>query len=108
MLSSLSDDTPEGRSIVVLAKEKLHIRGRDIRPPEGSKFIEFKAETRMSGIDVNDKQIRKGATDAIEEFVKLYNSKFPKEVKYADERVAGEGGTPLVVAENGKVLELFV
>ena len=104
MLSSLSDETPEGRSIVVLAKEKLQIRGRDIRPPEDTKFIEFSAETRMSGIDVNDKQIRKGATDAIEEFAEFYGTKFPQEVKYAVERVSGEGGTPLVVAENGKIL----
>jgi len=104
MLSSLADETPEGRSIVVLAKEKLGLRGRDIRTPEGSKFIEFSAETRMSGVDVNDKQIRKGATDAIEEFIKPYGTKFPKEVKYAVDRVAGEGGTPLVVCENGTVL----
>lgn len=104
MLSSLADETPEGRSIVVLAKEKLGLRGRDIRTPEGSKFIEFSAETRMSGVDIHDKQIRKGATDAIEEFVKPYGKTFPKEVKYAVERVAGEGGTPLVVCENGIVL----
>ena len=104
MLSSLSDETPEGRSIVVLAKEKLQMRGRDIRPPENTKFIEFSAETRMSGIDVHDKQIRKGATDAIEKFVEAYGTKFPPEVRYAVERVSGEGGTPLVVAENGKIL----
>jgi len=104
MMSSLADDTPEGRSIVILAKEKLSMRGRDIRSPEGSKFIEFSAETRMSGIDVHDRQIRKGATDAIEEFVKFYGSTIPKEVKYAVDRVAGEGGTPLVVADNGKAL----
>ena len=104
MLSSLSDETPEGRSIVVLAKEKLHVRGRDIRPPEDTKFIKFSAETRMSGIDVNDKQIRKGATDAIEKFAEFYGAKFPQEARYAVERVSGEGGTPLVVAENGKIL----
>jgi len=104
MLSSLSDETPEGRSIVILAKEKLHVRGRDIRPPEDTKFIEFSAETCMSGIDVHDKQIRKGATDAIEKFAESYGTKFPQEVRYAVERVSGEGGTPLVVAENGKIL----
>lgn len=104
MLSSLSDDTPEGRSIVVLAKEKLKLRGSDIRTPEHTRFIEFSAETRMSGVDINDKQIRKGATDAIEGFTSAYGTKFPQEVKYAVERVSGEGGTPLVVAENGKIL----
>lgn len=104
MLSSLSDETPEGRSIVILAKEKLNMRGRDIRPPEDTKFIEFSAETRMSGIDVRDKQIRKGATDAIEKFAEFYGTKFPQEIRYTVERVSGEGGTPLVVAENGKIL----
>ncbi len=105
MLSSLSDETPEGRSIVILAKEKLNMRGRDIRPPEDTKFIEFSAETRMSGIDVRDKQIRKGATDAIEKFAEFYGTKFPQEIRYTVERVSGEGGTPLVVAENGKYWE---
>ena len=104
MMSSLSDETPEGRSIVVLAKEKLHIRGRDIKPPTNAKFIEFSAETRMSGIDFDNKRIRKGATDAIAEFVKSYDGVVPKDVKEAEERIAKEGGTPLVVAENGKVL----
>ncbi|HSA06835.1 MAG TPA: potassium-transporting ATPase subunit KdpB [Candidatus Gastranaerophilales bacterium] len=104
MLSSLADETPEGRSVVILAKEKLRMRGRDITAPEGSKFISFSAETRMSGVDINDRQIRKGATDAIKDFVKPYNKQFPKEVGYAVDRVGGEGGTPLVVCENGNVL----
>ncbi|MFA6988991.1 MAG: potassium-transporting ATPase subunit KdpB, partial [Candidatus Gastranaerophilaceae bacterium] len=104
MLSSLADETPEGRSVVILAKEKLHLRGSDITAPAGSKFIEFSADTRMSGVDINDKQIRKGAVDAIEEFVKFYGTHFPKEVRYDVERVAGQGGTPLVVTSNGKVL----
>ena len=99
MLASLADDTPEGRSIVILAKEKLQIRGRDIRPPAGAKFIEFKAETRMSGIDINDVQIRKGSADAIEEFVKSCGIKFPEEVKIAVNKVASSGGTPLVVSD---------
>lgn len=104
MLSSLADDTPEGRSVVVLAKERLHMRGRDIKTPEGSKFIEFSADTRMSGVDIQDQRIRKGAVDAIENLTKTYNTEFPKEVKSAVELIAGQGGTPLVVADNGKVL----
>lgn len=104
MMSSLADDTPEGRSIVILAKEKLQLRGRDIQPPQGAKFIEFSAETRMSGIDIDYIKIRKGAVDAIKELIKNYGGKFPKEVDYAVERVAGQGGTPLVVANNSKVL----
>lgn len=104
MLSSLADDTPEGRSVVVLAKEKLKIRGRDIKTPDGAKFIEFSAETRMSGVDFGEHKIRKGAVDAIENLTKSYGMEFPSEVKIAFEKVASQGGTPLVVAENGKVL----
>lgn len=103
MLSSLADDTPEGRSIVILAKEKLQIRGRDIRPPQDAKFIEFKAETRMSGIDINEVQIRKGAAESIEKFVAQSGISFPVEVKVAVEKVANEGGTPLVVADKENV-----
>lgn len=99
MLSSLADDTPEGRSIVVLAKEKLQIRGRDIRPPQDAKFIEFKAETRISGIDINEVQIRKGAAEAIENFAAQNNIHFPKEVQKTVEKIATNGGTPLVVAD---------
>lgn len=108
MLSSLADETPEGRSVVVLAKEKLHVRGRDITAPESAKFIEFSAETRMSGVDFQNgdslHKIRKGAVDAIENLSKSYGMEFPQEVRLAFEKVAGQGGTPLVVAENGKVL----
>lgn len=103
MLSSLADDTPEGRSIVVLAKEKLQIRGRDIRSPVGSRYIAFRADTRMSGIDINDVQIRKGAADAIESFVRARKIKFPDEVKQAVEKISHEGGTPLVVADQEMV-----
>ncbi len=103
MLSSLADDTPEGRSIVVLAKEKLQIRGRDIRSSAGTKFIEFRAETRMSGIDINDTKIRKGAADAIENFIKANKAKFPQEVTQIVTKIANEGGTPLVVASQDTV-----
>lgn len=103
MLSSLADDTPEGRSIVVLAKEKLRIRGRDIRSPAGSKFVEFRAETRMSGIDINEMQIRKGSFEAIANFIKAHKTEFPPEVKLAVEKIAHAGGTPIVVADQGTV-----
>jgi len=104
MLSSLADDTPEGRSIVVLAKEILRIRGRDMRAPADAKFINFTAESRMSGIDIDSGQIRKGAVDAIKELVKNQGADFPEEVERTVEKVAKEGGTPLVVATNGVVL----
>jgi potassium-transporting ATPase ATP-binding subunit len=103
MLSSLADDTPEGRSIVVLAKEKLQIRGRDIRSPAGTKFIEFRAETRMSGIDINESQIRKGSADVIENFIKNNKAIFPPEIKQVVTKIAKEGGTPLVVANQQMV-----
>jgi K+-transporting ATPase ATPase B chain len=104
MLSSLADDTPEGRSIVDLAKEKLGVRGRDIRAPEGSMFIPFSAETRMSGIDSDGRQIRKGAHDAIEEYVKCQSGSMPEGIRAAVDSIARDGGTPLVVAEGSKVL----
>ena len=104
MLSSLADDTPEGRSIVDLAKEKLGVRGRDIRAPEGSLFIPFSAETRMSGIDSDGRQIRKGAHDAIEEYVKCQSGSMPEGIRAAVDSIARDGGTPLVVAEGSKVL----
>lgn len=104
MLSSLADETPEGRSVVVLAKEKLHMKGSEITAPEGAKFIKFSADTRMSGVDIGETKIRKGAVDAIEDLAKSYGVEFPKEVTLAVEKVASQGGTPLVVAKDGKVL----
>jgi len=104
MLSSLADETPEGRSIVDLAKEKLGVRGRDIRAPEGSIFIPFSAETRMSGIDWDGRQIRKGAHDAIEEYVEGKGGRMPEGIRAAVDNIAREGGTPLVVADGLKVL----
>lgn len=108
MLSSLADETPEGRSVVILAKELLHLRGSEIKAPEDAEYIEFSAETRMSGVDfpIGDTwhKIRKGAVDAIENLAKAHGAEFPQEVRLAFEKVAGQGGTPLVVAENGKVL----
>jgi K+-transporting ATPase ATPase B chain len=102
-LASLADETPEGRSIVVLAKEKFGIRGRDFGAHEAV-FVPFSAHTRMSGIDFNGRQIRKGAFDAIARLVQERGNSVPPEVKGQVERIAREGGTPLAVAENGRVL----
>lgn len=104
LLSSLADETPEGRSIVVLAKDKLKVRGRDIKSPEGARYMEFSAETRMSGIDIDGKKIRKGAVEAIEGFVKSFNKELPYDVEKSADDVSGDGGTPLAVCENEKVL----
>jgi K+-transporting ATPase ATPase B chain len=104
MLSSLADDTPEGRSIVDLSKEKLGVRGRDIRAPVGSTFIPFSAETRMSGIDWDGREIRKGAHDAIEAYVEQKGGNMPDGIKAAVDSIARDGGTPLVVADGPRVL----
>jgi K+-transporting ATPase ATPase B chain len=104
LLASLADDTPEGRSIVVLAKERLAMRGRDIRAPAGASFFPFSAETRMSGIDWNGHRIRKGAYDAIKDFVTLQGGTMPEKVQKTVDAVSQEGCTPLVVAEDRKVL----
>ncbi|MGH7231426.1 MAG: potassium-transporting ATPase subunit KdpB [Nitrospiraceae bacterium] len=102
-LSSLSDETPEGRSVVVLAKERYGLRARDIQNL-GAVFIPFTAQTRMSGVDVNDRRIRKGAADAVETYVRGNGGQFPDAVRATVDGIAKQGGTPLVVAENAKVL----
>jgi K+-transporting ATPase ATPase B chain len=102
-LASIADETPEGRSIVVLAKQKYGLRGRTFAAREAA-FVPFSAQTRMSGIDFNGRRIRKGAVDAIEALVRQSGSTFPPELMQQVERVAREGGTPLAVAENGRVL----
>jgi K+-transporting ATPase ATPase B chain len=104
LLASLADDTPEGRSIVVLAKEKLGKRGRDIRAPAKASFSPFKAETRMSGIDWDKHRIRKGASDAIKDFVTGQKGIMPEKVQKTVAAVSKEGCTPLVVAEDKTVL----
>lgn len=104
MLSSLADETPEGRSIVDLAKVTLGVRGRDIRAPEGSSFMPFSAELRMSGIDWDGREIRKGARDAIDAYVQSKGGQMPDVIRHAVESVAKDGGTPLVVAEGGRTL----
>ena len=100
-LSSLADETPEGRSIVVLAKEKHGLRGRELGSHD-ARFVPFSAQTRMSGVDLNGFEIRKGAADAIATYVSQAGSRMPIEVKSAVEEIARSGGTPLVVAERSR------
>jgi K+-transporting ATPase ATPase B chain len=102
-LSSLSDETPEGRSIVVLAKEAYNLRGRELGSMK-AEFIPFSATTRMSGIETDGRSIRKGAVDAIAQYLQENGSELPSEVRNAVEEIARKGGTPLVVAENGRAL----
>ncbi|HEV7243038.1 MAG TPA: potassium-transporting ATPase subunit KdpB [Thermoanaerobaculia bacterium] len=103
-LSSLADETPEGRSIVVLAKEQFGIRGRELREL-GGHFVPFTAKTRMSGVDLADgRRVRKGAADAIDAFVRESGGQLSKEVRSDVATIAGAGGTPLVVAEGAHVL----
>ncbi len=102
-LSSLADETPEGRSIVVLAKEKFSLRQRDIGQL-GATFVPFSAQTRMSGVNFDGRQIRKGADDAIDAWLREQNSELPVKVRHAVDSIARQGGTPLVVAEKGRVL----
>jgi K+-transporting ATPase ATPase B chain len=98
-LSSLADETPEGRSIVVLAKEKYGLRGREIAPYEAT-FISFTAQTRMSGVDFDGREVRKGAADAIEKYVLSFGKTVPAELTAIVEGISRAGGTPLVVAED--------
>lgn len=102
-LASLADETPEGRSIVVLAKEKHNLRGRDIAEL-GATFIPFTAQSRMSGANLPGRQIRKGAYEAIEEYVKGLGGIIPPSVQNSVDMIARKGSTPLVVAEGPKVL----
>jgi potassium-transporting ATPase ATP-binding subunit len=117
-LASLADETPEGRSIVVLAKEKYGIRGRDIHEL-GAKFIPFTAQSRMSGVEINGSWIRKGAIDAVLDYLKSFkavsvgaaaarkssvSTELEREVSTIAETIAKSGGTPLAVAKDGKLL----
>ena len=102
-LASLADETPEGRSVVVLAKEKYGIRERDIRAL-GAKFVPFTAQTRMSGVDLGGREIRKGAAEAVEKYVRGKGGSYPGPTRTAVESIARRGGTPLVVAEGSHVL----
>jgi len=102
-LSSLADETPEGRSIVVLAKERYSLRGRELASQEAT-FIPFTAQTRMSGVDMDGREIRKGAVDAITKYLNQHGTVLPKDVQAAVETIARSGGTPLVVSENRRAL----
>ncbi len=102
-LSSLPDETPEGRSIVVLAKERFNLRGRDLASMQ-ARFVPFTAQTRMSGVDFDGRAIRKGAADAIENYLKQNDGVMPNEVRATVETISRSGGTPLVVAENNRAL----
>lgn len=98
-LSSLADETPEGRSIVVLAKEKYGLRGRELAPHEAT-FVPFSAHTRMSGVDFDSREIRKGAADAIQKYLGSNGNYLASDLRTIVERISREGGTPLVVAED--------
>jgi K+-transporting ATPase ATPase B chain len=104
-LSSLTDETPEGRSIVVLAKEKFQLRGRDVAE-KSARFIPFSAYTRMSGVDIEGRELRKGAAEAIATFVKEHGGIVPAGFTEAADRIARTGGTPLAVADGGRILGL--
>lgn len=105
-LASLADETPEGRSVVILAKEQFGIRGRDMSSLNAT-FIEFTAKTRMSGVDFNGNEIRKGASDAVRKYVLEKGGFFSKECEEKVKEIAKVGGTPLVVAKNNKVLGII-
>jgi len=102
-LASLADETPEGRSIVVLAKQRFHLRERDLTAL-GATFVHFSAHTRMSGVNIGERQIRKGAVDAIQRHVEGLGYAFPKAVQATVQDVARRGSTPLVVSDGGRVL----
>ncbi|HKW65135.1 MAG TPA: potassium-transporting ATPase subunit KdpB [Candidatus Acidoferrum sp.] len=102
-LSSLADETPEGRSIVVLAKERYNLRGREVSTQD-TNFIPFSAQTRMSGVDIGGREIRKGAPEAVARFISPSGDGIPSQLKARIEEISNAGGTPLLVAENRRVL----
>ncbi len=104
LYASLADETPEGRSILVLAKRELGIHGRDIRAPEDSTFVPFTPESGMSGIDMKNAKIRKGAFTSIESYLKKLNSSIPESIRQSTDRIGMIGETPLVVVENRQVI----
>jgi K+-transporting ATPase ATPase B chain len=102
-LSSLADETPEGRSVVVLAKEKYGLRGRQVASHE-AEFIAFTAQTRMSGVNIDGREIRKGAAESVKRYVLDRGGKFPQKATEITEQISRSGGTPLVVSEGPAVL----
>ena len=105
-LASLADETPEGRSIVVLAKQRFQLRERDLAALHAS-FVPFSAVTRMSGVNIGERQIRKGAADAIRRQVESFGQLFPKTVEATVQEVARRGSTPLIVSDGGHVLGII-
>lgn len=102
-LASLADETPEGRSIVILAKQKFNIRERDIVALNAS-FVHFSAQTRMSGVDMGERIIRKGSVDAVKKHIELLGRPFPIEVSNTVDDISRRGSTPLVVVDDGRVM----
>ncbi len=102
-LSSLADEPPEGRSVVVLAKEKYGLRGREIASHE-AEFIPFTAQARMSGVNIDGRQVRKGATESVRKYIEDRGCSFPKSVTNVTDNIARSGGTPLVVVEDSEVM----
>ncbi|MFM9436845.1 potassium-transporting ATPase ATP-binding subunit [Janthinobacterium sp. CG_23.3] len=102
-LASLADETPEGRSIVVLAKQRFNIREREMAALD-ARFVPFTAQTRMSGVDVAGRAVRKGAADSVRKYVEALGRPYPEEVARAVEDIARRGGTPLVVVDDGRVM----
>jgi K+-transporting ATPase ATPase B chain len=106
-LASLADETPEGRSIVTLAKDEFNLRGRDMASI-GATFIPFTAQTRMSGVDLDGRRIRKGASESVKAWVVSLGGTYPNEVGAVVEKISRDGGTPLVVSENNRVLGVIL
>src|SRR5262249_53599256 len=105
-LASLADETPEGRSIVVLAKQRFKLRERDLSALHAS-FVPFSAHTRMSGVDIGDRKVRKGAPDAIQKHIEALGTPFPKSVQTATQEIARRGSTPLLVTDGPRVLGII-
>jgi potassium-transporting ATPase ATP-binding subunit len=102
-LSSLADETPEGRSIVVLAKQRFNLRERNLRELEAT-FVAFSAQTRMSGVNIGSREVRKGAASAVRQHIEAQGFSFPPQVSQVVDEVARKGSTPLVVSDGGRVL----
>src|SRR5262249_17535011 len=105
-LASLADETPEGRSIVVLAKQRFRLRERDLGSL-GASFVHFSAQTRMSGVDIGPRAIRKGAADAVARHLAALGAAFPRAVTAAVQEVARRGSTPLVVSDGPRALGII-
>jgi len=104
-LASLADETPEGRSIVVMLKERYGLRGRETKGV--ARFIAFSAQTRMSGADLGPRSVRKGAVDAVSDYVKSQGGTVPEEIVQTAWRIGDLGGTPLAVSEGARVLGII-